>query len=409
MTIRHRRWLLRPLALGVVLASFWCGAQAQPAPQAALRAELARPLAAAQEALKNNQPAEALALARQARDVAGLTPAERVWVERMVAVAALTARQDDVALPALEFLGSNASLPAAERASFLQAQVDVATRLKDYPRLVRAAQGYLAAGGTHPSVRLAMLQALSLQGQHAAAAKAVEDLVAAGGAVPAPSERELRVMAASYRQLKDDAGYYRALKQLVARFPTPDYWGDLLSRVRNLPDFNPRLELDVYRLLEEVGGLDEADDIAYMAGLALKAGLPAQALRVLDAGFASKVLGTGAEAASHQRLRAEAARRAAEDDKGLPALEKAEADPTAQAELAEVLASRQQWARANAAYARALAAGGNRREAELRLHHAISLFKAGQVPQARAAFQAVQGDPSAVELASLWLLRVQER
>ncbi len=399
------RGLLRPLALGLLLAGLWSGAQAQ----GALRPEVAKPLAAAQEALKESKAVEALALARQAREVAGLTPAERVWVERVVAAAALIAKQDEAALPALEFLGASAEVPAAERAGFLEAQVQAAQRLRDYPRLVRAAQAYLAAGGTNLAVRLAMLQAMSLQGQHAQAAQAVEALIAGGGAVPAPSERELRLMAASYKQLKNEAGYYRALKQLVARFPTNDYWIDLVSRIRNLPDFNPRLELDVYRLLEEAGGLDEGDDIAYMATLALKAGLPAQAARVLEAGFASKVLGTGPDAATHQRLRADAARRAADDEKNLPALEKAESDANAQAELAEVLASRGQWARANAAYARALAAGGVRREAEIRLHQGISLFKAGQAAQARAALEAVKGDPSAVELASLWLLRVQER
>ena len=177
-----------------------------------------------------------------------------------------------------------AAMPAAERAGFLEAQVQAAQRLRDYPRLVRAAQAYLAAGGTNLAVRLAMLQAMSLQGQHAQAAQAVEALIAGGGAVPAPSERELRLMAASYKQLKNEAGYYRALKQLVARFPTNDYWIDLVSRIRNLPDFNPRLELDVYRLLEEAGGLDEGDDIAYMATLALKAGLPLRPRLVIFGG-----------------------------------------------------------------------------------------------------------------------------
>lgn len=405
MTIRHPMACLRTLAVALALVASGLGVQAQ----GTLRPEVGRPLAAAQEALKGGKAAEALAQAQQLRAVPGLTNLERTWVERVVAAAALEARQDAAALPALEFLGTSADLAPAERLPFLRAQVQVAQQLKDHPRLLAAARAYLAAGGPDPTIRLVLFQVMQVQGQHSELVQAVEALLAPGAGAPPPSERELRLLAASQRHLKDEAGYYRALKHLVTRHPSKDYWIDLLSRVTRQPGFNPRLELDVYRLLEEVGGLDEADDITYMASLAMKAGLPAQALRLLDAGLAAKVLGTGPEAANHQRLRAEAARRAAEDDKGLPALEAAVTDATAQAELAQVLASKQQWDRAVPAFARALAAGGQRREAELRLHQGIALFKAGQPAAARTALQAVQGDASAVELATLWLLRVPAR
>jgi predicted HTH domain antitoxin len=69
-----------------------------------------------------------------------------------------------------------------------------------------------------------------------------------------------------------------------------------------------------------------------------------------------------------------------------------------------VHASKQNWAAANAAYAQALAAGGLRREQEFRLHYAISLIKAGQKEQAMAQLKAVQGDATAVEIATLWQL-----
>ncbi|MFM8590091.1 MAG: hypothetical protein ACKOBA_08030, partial [Limnohabitans sp.] len=69
--------------------------------------------------------------------------------------------------------------------------------------------------------------------------------------------------------------------------------------------------------------------------------------------------------------------------------------------------SRQDWTQAQAVYARALAAGGLRREQEVRLHYAISLFKAGQKEPALGQLKAIEGDATAVELASLWALMMR--
>lgn len=402
MKIPFLRWRRCPAAAALALGLLAGTVVAQTA----LRPELARPLAAAQEALKAEQAPQALKLALQARALEPLTPQERVWVERTVAAAALAARDDAAALPALEFLGQEPLLSADERLRFLETLAQVAQRTKDYPRLAAGARRYLAAGGTNPVMRLALLQALSLQGDAAGVVGTVQGWLEQGAA---PAEGELRLLAASQRQLRNEPGYYQALKLLVARFPTQDYWIDLVSRIQRQPGFNARLDLDVYRLLEDVGGLDEGDDIAYMASLALKRGLPAEAARLVEAGWAAKLLGSGAQAAEHAALRTEASRRRAEDDKQLPALQAATSDAAAQAELAELLASRQQWAQANTAYARALGLGGVKREAELRLHHGVSLYKAGQRDAARAMLATVQGDASAMELAALWALRAVAR
>jgi hypothetical protein len=59
----------------------------------------------------------------------------------------------------------------------------------------------------------------------------------------------------------------------------------------------------VMRLRLATGTLATTDDYMEMAQLTLQAGLPAEALRVLDQGFKAGLLGTGAEAARQQRLR----------------------------------------------------------------------------------------------------------
>jgi len=51
------------------------------------------------------------------------------------------------------------------------------------------------------------------------------------------------------------------------------------------------------------GTLTKTEDFMELAQLALQAGLPTEARKIADQGFKSGVLGTGPEAARHQRLR----------------------------------------------------------------------------------------------------------
>ncbi|NBR32920.1 MAG: hypothetical protein EBT84_12340 [Sphingomonadaceae bacterium] len=141
-----------------------------------------------------------------------------------------------------------------------------------------------------------------------------------------------------------------------------------------------------------------------MAELALKAGLPAEALRVLEAGHQKGILGKGAEAAAHARLLEQARKKAKEDDAMLPQLEQGARDGNAWMAVAEAHAAKQNWPAAVLAYDKALQSGGLRREAEAGLRRGIALFKAGRKADAQAQWKALQGDSTAVQLASLWTL-----
>ena len=79
------------------------------------------------------------------------------------------------------------------------------------------------------------------------------------------------------------------------------------------PSFSDRLALDAYRLSLATGSMTKPADFMEMAQLALQADLPSESKQVVDKGFASSVLGTGAEAERHKRLRDLVAKRLAED------------------------------------------------------------------------------------------------
>jgi tetratricopeptide (TPR) repeat protein len=215
-------------------------------------------------------------------------------------------------------------------------------------------------------------------------------------------ESELRMLAVSQRQLKDDSGYNSTLKRLIQNYPSKAYWAEMIPRVARQANFNARFDLDLYRLLEQTGNMEDAYEYEEMANLALKAGLPAEASRVLEQAYATGRMGKGSDAVNHQKLRQQIQLRLNEDDKALPALEKSAKDANALASLADVYAAKQKWDQSQVLYSKALAMGGLRREAETRLHAGIALFKLGQKAEANTLWDSIQGDATAIELAQLW-------
>lgn len=379
--------------------------QAQAPAPVTLRAEVHKPLAAAQEALKNNQPEQALSLTREALAVAQLTPAERALVLRTQAVVALRAKNWDVAIEALEFLVASPEVPVADRLPMLESLMNAGQQKKDNALVVKWARQYLKDGGPKPVIRVVMIQTLSVMGEHK---QVVDEMLekmrldaAAGVKTP---EQELRMLAVSYRQLKDNVGYQATVRRLLDAYPSKAYWAEVIQRLAQQASLNPRLELDLYRLLEVTDNLEDAAEYTDMAQQALKAGLPSEAVRVLAKGFEAGILGKGADAVSHAQLRAQAQKKALEDDRAFAEFEKTAKDSTSWIGVGDVYASKQNWTAANAAYAKALALGNVRREQEFRLHYAISLIRAGQKDAAHQQLAAVQGDALAVELASLWRL-----
>ncbi len=377
--------------------------QAQSPAPATLRVEVHKPLAAAQEALKNNQTDQALGLTREALAVAQLTAAERAVVLRTQAVAALRAKNWDVAIEALEYLVTSPEVPVADRLPMFESLMNAGLEKKDNALVVKWARQYLKDGGPKSVIRVVMIQTLAVMGEHKQVVDEMLEKIrlddAAGVKTP---EQELRMLAVSYRQLKDNAGYQATLRRLLEAYPSKAYWAEVIQRLAQQASLNPRLELDLYRLLEQTNNLEEAGEYSDMAQQSLKAGLPSEAVRVIAKGFEAGILGQGADAAAHAKLRADAQKKAQEDDRALPQLEKSAKDGNSWAGVGDVHASKHNWAAANAAYAKALELGSLRREHELRLHYAISLIKAGQKDAARQQLAAVQGDALAVALAGLW-------
>ena len=373
--------------------------------QTPIRPEVAKSLQAAQDALKAGQLDSALLLSQQTLAMPGITVLEKPLIQRTLAVAALQAKNFPLAISTLENLIQDMpdSTPAAQKRPLIESLLNASQQAQDFPKLVDWARIYLKLEGSNPSVRPVLIQTLSVLKRHDEVVQEMKEKMRLDEAAKEKTpESELRMLAVSQRQLKDEAGYNSTLKRLLQNYPSKAYWAEMIPRVARQANFNARFDLDLYRLLEQTGNMEDAYEYVDMANLALKAGLPAEASRVLEQAYAKGLMGKGSDAVNHQKLRQQIQQRLNEDDKALPALEKSAKDANALASLADVYAAQQKWDQSQAFYSKALAMGSLRREAETRLHAGIALFRLGQKAEANTLWDSIQGDATAIELAQLW-------
>jgi hypothetical protein len=406
------------MRIGLCLVSLWiacfaAGALAQEsgASGQTVRPEIGRPIQAAIELLKSKKGKEALAKVREAQAVGDRTPYENYLVERVLGQAAAAAGEPSIAARAFETVATSSASPEGERRQFLAAAASQYYLTKDYAKAAELAARYFRDGGTEKSVRAIYIQALYLSKDFASAAKELtKDVEAEEREGKAPAEDQLQLLANSCAQIRDAAGYGKAMEMLVAYHPKRDYWLSVIYSIATRPGFSERLAIDVARLKIEAGTMRGADEYLDAAQLSLQDGFPIEAVRIIDKGYASGILGAGPEAARHKRLKDMAARNLAEDKKALArddALSVAGKDGRAlfnegfnyvlHGRAEKGLALMEKGIRDAKAFRRL-------EHAKLQLGYAYRL--AGQNQKAIQIFKTVQGADGAAALARLWAIRL---
>ncbi len=372
--------------------------------QETIRPEVGKPLQAAQDLLRSGKYKEALAKVREADAVGNRTPYESFILDRMRGSAAAGAGDEATAIKSFESALASGRLQGAERMTVLEALAGSAYRAKDYAKALEWTQRYFKEGGSSAQMSNLQTSAHYLSGDYAGVVRDMQRKVqAVERSVPVVDETTLRMLAASYAKLGDDAGYMNTLEKLLVYHPKKEYWADMLSRLPNKPGFSERLALDVYRLKLVTGALDDTDQYLEMAQLALQASLPSEAKRVVDAGYAAGKLGTGVDAERHKRLRDLANKQAVEDDKTLTAeVVGRSAEALVNIGLALVSAGRSD--KGIELIEHGIAKGGLKRPEEARLHLGEALLASGKKPKAVEAFKAIKGSDGVGDLARLWAI-----
>lgn len=367
-----------------------------------VRAEIGKPLQEAQKLAAAGKNKEALAKLKETDAVGGKTPNETYLIERTRASAAAAAGDNDAAARAFESVINSGKLSPAEAPKFTQALAGIYYRAKDYPKAITWIQRALKDNPNDGQMHELLIQTYYISGKYAEAAK---ELSASKGA----SEAQLQMLANIQLKQNDKAGYVQTLEKLAGAYPKTSYWADLLNRVSGKPGFSSNLGLDVLRLRLANGLLTKPSDYMEMGQLALQAGNPAEAIKIIDQGYKKGALGTGSDAGRHQRLKDLATKTQAEFDAKL-ATNEAEAvknkDADALSAIGYGLVSEGKADKGLALMEQAVKMDTAKHPEQIKLHLGQAQAIAGKKAAALNTLKSVHGDTGAADLARYWSLNI---
>ena len=386
-----------------------CSVQAQET----VRPDVGKPLQAAQDLIKAGKYNEALAKVREADAVSGKNAGESLLIERMRIAAASGAGDVETAARSFEVLSASGKVAAADKIRMAESIAGAYYRAKDYAKAMQWCQRYFKEGGTSASIRRLLIQSQYLSGDFSGAAKELTaEVQAAEKSGTPPAEDRLKLLLNAALQQKDNNTYVYAVEKLVTYYPKKEYWVDLLSRMQRKPEFSDRLVLDAYRLSLAIGSMSTANDYMEMAQLSVQAGYPAEAKQVVDKGFAAGVLGAGAEAERHKRLRDLVVKKLDEDKKTQADAQKqaiSEKDGTGSVNAGLNLVFNGQAPQGLAMMQQGISKGGLKRPEDAKLHLGFAHLVAGDSAKAQAAFKTVAGTDGTADLARLWSLYAKRK
>jgi hypothetical protein len=366
-----------------------------------MRPEIGIPLQAAQALMKQGKNREALAKLNEAERANGKTANEDYLIERVRAAAASAAGDNDAAAKSFEALIASGKLSAGEREKFTEGLVGIHMRARDFGK-ANATINRLLKDKNDPKLHAYLVQNYYSMGNYSQAETELKQM----GTL---SEDQLGLLANIYLKKGDKVAYVNTIEKLAASYPKASYWTDLLNRVTGTPTFSNRLTVDVYRLKLANNLLKKPSDFVEMAQLLIQARAPAEAIKVIDKGYKSGILGVGAEAERHQRLKALAEKTLADRNKN-QAVEEAELVKTKDNDgllaMGYGLVQAGQADKGLAMMTAAIKAGGlrNPEDAKLRLGEAYAA--AGKKQQAITTLKTVGGKDGTAELARYWIMAI---
>nr|WP_314541365.1 tetratricopeptide repeat protein [uncultured Massilia sp.] len=345
----------------------------------------------------------------QAEAVPNRTPYEDYVLNRMKLSLASSTSNDAMATQALEAILATGKLPEAEKANFTQALATYYYNAKNYPKAIELYKQIQASGKATDAINSAMIRSYYLSGDYATALKLqgpVLDAMEKAGKTP--TQEDLRLYASAANKAKDDTAYLNGLEKLAAFYPSDDFWTDLISRgIVRKPGFQEANVTNVLRLQFAAVKQLSPEGYTELAELALKDGFPTEAKKVVDAGFAAGVLGTGSGASQHRQLRDRATKGAADDAKNIAAGEAGATKAKNGAGLVNLgwaYVTMDQFDKGIGFIEQGIAKGGLKSPDEAKLRLGMAQARAGKKDQAIATFESVKGGGGLSDTAKYWIL-----
>ena len=241
---------------------------------------LADAITGAQADAKAGRFAEALAKAKQADAIQG-KPAELTRaVHGMIISYAVSAKDYGSALDQID---KNIKAGEGNKTDLLGQAFAISMQAGNQQK----AQSYADQMGTNktPQIRLNIAGGYAKAKKYKEAIEEVQPLLQAGQ----PSEALLLFLQNVYNEMGDAAKRRDTLEQLVATYPKPQYWHDVLLLARNEKGHTDDQTVDILRLRMAVGDFKTDNDYYELAQLSMLVGYPNEAKGIIEKGTAAKV------------------------------------------------------------------------------------------------------------------------
>jgi hypothetical protein len=232
---------------------------------------LAEPVQAAQAAAAANNWTDAIAAMRRAGNVAGITAAERAFIQQSILAYMVSARQYQQALAQVEsMIAGNIGNRNQNLESALRLSLNVGNTAK--------AEQYANQLGRPGDIAIFSAQAAYDRMAYDECIRLATPLATGNAA-----KGVLDLLSACYFAKNDFIGQRPILEQIAARFPSMEAWDALLRNVsRTVTGMDDEQQLHIARLHLLTETFTRPQDYSEMAQLAIIANLPGEAQYVLQ-------------------------------------------------------------------------------------------------------------------------------
>jgi Tetratricopeptide repeat len=400
--------LVASLCTGAWLCSALPAADQPPPAGPQVSKSVAKPLKAAQEALQAKKLDEALAHVREAQGAAGDKTAYDSYVMNILLFQIYQQKQDmGDAIPVLQSASQSQYATPEQQKVWLKNIALYYFQQKDYPKALEVADQAVKHGVNDLDTLGLIAKAEYLTGKYKDAATAMQEIV---GKQDKPDEESLKLLWQFDLKANDDAGAARAVEKLVTYYPKPEYWANALAPLVRMDIKDAHLQLNVYRLMNDVGVLKLPTDYAEMAEIALDAGYPGETQNVLQQAFAKNVFIEQRDKDRYHHLLEGAKQRSANDQSQLATVEQTAAgapNGDALVQVGGAYISYGQNDKALAAISKGIAKGGLKSPDEANLLLGIAQLRQKNNAAAQQAFDKVASSSNSgyARLGKLWALR----
>lgn len=356
-----------------------------------------------QDAVNKNDYASVPAKVAAANTVA-TTKEDKYLIGQLQLKAAIAAKDNAATSTAIDQIANSGYLPPAKSSELYLSLGSTLYNNKQYPQAQAAFQKAAALDPRNTEAPSLLGEALFAQGQKAEAAAAFQRAIQASvSAGQKPDEKLLkRAVGVAYDSNSPNA--IELSRQWVNSYPSPESWRNSIAIYRNLNHPDIEGTLDLLRLMQATGAMNQAEDYTLFARAAAEQNNFNEAQAVLDAGIAAKAVNPASADVKDLVAGLKAKPKATAAD--LATATKSAVNGTALLRIGDRYFAMGDYGKAAELYRMSMGKPGVD-TAVANLHLGMALARAGDKAGATTALNAVTG-PRA-DIAKYWLTYVNQR